>query len=69
MEKKIFIEGMTCGHCVGRVQKELEGICGVKSAQVSLEDKMAMVTLAHEVEDEKFVAAVDEAGYKVVSVE
>ena len=69
MEKKILIEGMTCGHCEGRVKKALEGICGVKSAQVSAANGEAVVALAHEVDDEKFIAAVDEVGYKVVSVE
>lgn len=35
---------MSCGHCAGRVKKELEAVCGVKSA-------------------------VEEAGYKAISVE
>jgi copper chaperone CopZ len=69
MKKKINIEGMTCGHCSARVKKALEQIEGVESADVSAEDKRAMVTLSHEVQDEKFISAVDEVGYKVVSVE
>jgi P-type Cu+ transporter len=69
MEKKINIEGMTCGHCSERVKKALEQIEGVESAEVSAEDKRAMVTLSHEVRDEKFISAVDEVGYKVVSIE
>jgi Cu+-exporting ATPase len=69
MKKTIKIEGMTCGHCEGRVKKELEAICGVKSADVSATDKKAVVELAHEVDVEKLKAAVEEAGYTAISVE
>ncbi|NJD01011.1 MAG: heavy-metal-associated domain-containing protein [Ruminiclostridium sp.] len=65
MTKKIFIEGMTCGHCAGHVEEALKDICGVKSVKVDLAGKVATVELAHPVEDEKFKSAVDEAGYKV----
>ncbi|MDK2800896.1 MAG: copper chaperone [Clostridiales bacterium] len=67
--KKIFIEGMSCGHCVGHVEEALKEICGVKSVAVNLEDKFATVELAHEVDNEKIKAAIDEAGYEVVKIE
>ncbi len=51
------------------VEEALKGICGVKSVKVDLEGKNAVVELAHPVEDEKFKAAVDEAGYEVVGIE
>lgn len=69
MKKTIIIEGMTCGHCEGRVKKELENVCGVKSAEVSVSDKKAVVELAHEVDAEKLKAAVEEAGYTAVAIE
>lgn len=69
MTKKIFIEGMTCGHCAGHVEEALKGICGVKSAKVDLAGKVATVELAHPVDDEKFKAAIDEAGYEVTRIE
>lgn len=69
MRKTIKIEGMSCGHCEGRVKKELETICGVKSAQVSAAENKAIVELAHEVDIDKLKAAVEEAGYTAVSVE
>ncbi|WP_202708578.1 heavy-metal-associated domain-containing protein [Sporosalibacterium faouarense] len=69
MKKTIKIEGMTCGHCAGRVKKELENVCGVTSAEVSASDKKAVVELAHEVDDAKLKAAVEEAGYTPVAVE
>jgi Cu+-exporting ATPase len=69
MNKTIKIEGMSCGHCANHVKKELEGICGVTSADVSADEKRAIVELAHEVEDSKFEAVVAEAGYEVVGIE
>ena len=69
MTKKISIEGMTCSHCVKHVEEALKGICGVKSAKVDIAQKLATVELAHEVDDEKFKAAVDDAGYQVTRIE
>lgn len=69
MTKKLLIEGMTCGHCAMHVEEALKEICGVKSVKVDLNEKNAVVELAHPVEDEKFKAAIDEAGYEVVGIE
>ncbi|WHH59981.1 copper ion binding protein [Petroclostridium sp. X23] len=69
MTKTIYIEGMSCGHCVGHVEEALKEICGVKAVSVDLQKKFATVELAHEVEDEKFKSAIDDAGYEVVKIE
>jgi copper chaperone len=69
MNKKIFIEGMSCGHCVKHVEEALKEICGVKSVKVDLAGKYAVVELAHEVDDEKLRSAIDEAGYEVTRIE
>ncbi len=69
MKKKIFIEGMSCQNCVRHVTEALEEISGVKSVKVDLEGKFAEVELDSPVEDEKFKAAIDEAGYEVTSIE
>ena len=37
MEKKLSVEGMTCQHCVRRVQKIIEKHDGVSQVNVSLE--------------------------------
>ncbi len=68
MEKTIVIKGMTCSHCEGHVKKELEAVCGITSAEVSAEEGTAVVNLAHEVDEAKFKAAVEEAGYEFVEV-
>ena len=68
MEKKMKIEGMTCGHCEARVKKVLEALPGVSEAKVSHESGSAIVTLSAEVADDALKAAVEAEDYKVVSV-
>ncbi|QTL97425.1 heavy-metal-associated domain-containing protein [Iocasia frigidifontis] len=68
MQKTIKIEGMSCRHCENHVKKELEAVCGVTSANVSADKGTAVVELAHEVDEVKFKAAVEEAGYEFVEV-
>ena len=67
MKKEMLIEGMSCTHCSGRVEKALNGIDGV-NAKVDLEKKTAYVDLSKEVADEELKKAVVDAGYEVVSV-
>jgi copper ion binding protein len=69
MKKKILIEGMSCQHCVHHVTEALKEIYGVKSVNVDLDGKKAVVELDHPVEDGQFKEAVDEAGYEVVGIE
>lgn len=68
MKKTIKIEGMSCSHCSGRVEKALNEIDGV-SAKVNLEKKTAEVTLSHEVADQVLASAVTNAGYEVTGIE
>ena len=67
VKKTMKIEGMMCGHCTGTVSKLLNAIDGV-SAEVSLEDKCAYITLDKEIPDEELSKPVIDAGYEVVSV-
>ena len=66
MEKTLKINGMMCMHCSGRVQKALEAIDGVVSANVSHETGTAVVTLNQNVADDVLKKAVTDAGYQVV---
>ena len=68
MEKKLTIEGMSCGHCSARVEKALNGLDGV-SAVVDLDAKTATVKLAHDVADAELKKAVEDAGYTVTGIE
>ena len=58
MEKKIKVESMMCEKCVKRVKKALEAVDGVEEARVDLDSKLAIVTLAGDVEDAALVEAI-----------
>lgn len=67
MKKTIYIDGMMCNHCTGRVDKVLNALEGV-SAQVSLEDKCAYVTLEKSYSDDELKAIIENEGYTVVEI-
>jgi copper chaperone CopZ len=58
---------MTCEHCVASVKEEVGKISGVTDVDVDLGSGKVTVTSATDVEDAAVRAAVDEAGYEVVS--
>ena len=68
MNKTLKIEGMMCMHCSGTVKKALEAVDGVLNAEVSHESGLAVVTLAHEVDDAALIKAVEDRDYKVVEI-
>ena len=61
----IHVEGMMCPRCVAHVKAALEGVKGVKKADVSLDDKTATVIASLKSVD-PLVAAITAAGYEVV---
>jgi Cu+-exporting ATPase len=63
--KKIKVEGMSCAHCSGRVEKILKSIPGVTKAVVNLKVATVEISLDREVNLSVLMAAVSEAGYKV----
>lgn len=67
MKKTMKIEGMMCGHCTGRVDKVLNALDGV-SAEVSLEDKAAYLTITGAVSDELLRKTVEDEGYQVTEI-
>ena len=69
MTKTMKIEGMMCMHCEARVKKILEALPEVAEAAVSHEAGTAVVTLSADISNEALTKAVEEDGYKVISVE
>ncbi|MBO4941733.1 MAG: heavy metal translocating P-type ATPase [Clostridia bacterium] len=69
MTKVIKIEGMMCPHCEANVKTTLEGLQGVASAEVSHKTGMAKLILSEDIENSILKNAVEEKGYKVISVE
>jgi copper chaperone CopZ len=59
------VEGMTCGHCKGKVEVALKGVPGTYAVMVDLEDAVAEVDTSDEsVTVDTYIAAVEQAGYK-----
>jgi copper ion binding protein len=61
------VSGMTCGHCVSSVTEEVTNIPGVTDVQVDLASGAVTITSEAPVEETAVKAAVDEAGYELVS--
>jgi copper chaperone len=64
------VTGMTCAHCVSAVQAEVGALPGVSAVAVDLvagETSTVRVTSAAPLADSDIAAAVDEAGYELVS--
>lgn len=68
MTKTIMIEGMTCSHCSGRVEKVLKELPGVTSVTVSLDEKKAVVESGEGISEERLSQAVTDAGYEVKQI-
>ena len=62
--KTIFIEGMHCAHCSKRVEEALKAIKGVKSVEISLEEKKAEVILKSDVKDEVLKQSIENIGFE-----
>ncbi len=69
MKVIVNVNGMNCNHCKMAVEKALNTVDGVVSAEVNLEAKNASVTLSKEVADSDLMNVVNEAGFEAVSVE
>jgi copper chaperone CopZ len=59
------VQGMTCQHCVASVTEEVSEVEGVTGVDVDLASGRVAVHGAG-VDEEAVVAAVSEAGYKVI---
>ncbi|EAR24144.1 putative heavy metal-associated transport protein [marine actinobacterium PHSC20C1] len=61
------VAGMTCAHCASSVTAELVKLPGVSDVQVDVASGQVTVTSQAPVGAELFAAAIEEAGYSVVS--
>lgn len=62
MKHTYRVSGMTCTHCVKNVQKALEGMDGVVSAEVSLDPPRAVVTMHHHLSEAEMNRALEAVG-------
>ena len=63
----LFIEGMTCASCVGRVERALKAVPGVADAVVNLATEKASITTNAAVDPATLVKAVEDVGYEVAA--
>ncbi|GAA5200328.1 heavy-metal-associated domain-containing protein [Rugosimonospora acidiphila] len=61
------VSGMTCEHCVRAVTEEVAALPGVESVAVDLPTGAVSVTSAASLNPDAVRAAIDEAGYELVS--
>ncbi len=66
MKEEIKIEGMSCMHCVGAVEKELKKISGLIVEKVEI-GKAVVRNDSGELNHEEIFSAIKEAGYNPVS--
>lgn len=66
MEQRYTVTGMTCGHCVSAVEREVSGIPGVAAVKVDLDTQTVLVTSDEALDEAVLDAAITEAGYELV---
>ncbi|MBR5916304.1 MAG: heavy metal translocating P-type ATPase [Spirochaetia bacterium] len=69
MKKTVKIEGMMCPHCEANVKKTLEALGNVTGAEVSHKAGTAILSLSGDVDDAVIKKAVEDKGYKVISIQ
>ncbi len=69
MKTKINIDGMSCMHCAKTVTEKLNGVEGISSTTVNLEEKHAIVVSSSPVDEALVTQVITDAGYKVLGIE
>lgn len=65
--KEVVLEvpDMTCQHCVRSIEGALNGVKGIKQAEITLKDKTVKVLSEEKVDRERIIKAINSAGYEV----
>ena len=64
VSQSIMIEGMSCASCVGRVERVLAAVDGVRQVSVNLATEMARIESALPIDFDVLQQAIDKAGYQ-----
>ena len=62
---ELTVEGMSCGHCVGRVTKSVQEVDAAAKVEIDLPTKKVRIDSGADLE--RIAAAIDEAGYPVTA--
>jgi copper chaperone len=66
-KESLTVEGMSCGHCIKAIEGSVAKLDGVKSVQVSLEDKKVEVEFdGSQLKLDDIKETIDDQGYDVV---
>lgn len=68
MKVQIKIEGMSCQHCVKRVEEALKENFETNIVKVDLDNNQAMVDFIHEVSDQQIKDVIEDVGYDVKEI-
>ncbi|MHC8322514.1 heavy metal translocating P-type ATPase [Pseudomonas sp. GB2N2] len=60
---ELSIDGITCASCIGRVERALAKVPGVKSVSVNLANERAHLELLGQIDPQTLIGAVTKAGY------
>ncbi|OCL84349.1 heavy metal translocating P-type ATPase [Arcobacter porcinus] len=66
MTKVLKVDGMSCGHCSGRVEKALNSLDEVKSVEIDLSTKEVVINCNEEISEKILEDKIKEAGYEVI---
>ena len=69
IEKKIYIEGLKCGGCVKRVENVLKTFKEIKTFNVSLEEKVATISLKKDIDNNILEESITNLGFSVINIE
>jgi copper chaperone CopZ len=64
--QEFIIEGMSCGHCIMAVRKELSKLDNVKIDDVQI-GKAKVEFDESKIHESRIINAIEEAGFKVIS--
>lgn len=69
MKQKIKIDGMSCEHCAGKVEKAVSELDGVEKIKVKLKNAEAKIKFDEtKIPLEKILETVTELGYEASSI-
>ncbi|NGP43999.1 copper chaperone CopZ [Bacillaceae bacterium SIJ1] len=68
VNKKLHVQGMSCGHCVSAIENHVGQLAGVEKVSVDLSNGKVDVTFDDaQVDLDKIIDVIDDQGYDVVS--
>ena len=69
MKQKIKIDGMSCAHCVAKVEKAVSELEGVEKVKVKLKDAEAKIKYDEtKLPMDKILSVITELGYEASSI-